>query len=107
MKLGVQKIDSGKWIRELRERRSVKSGDVERFSRSIAVIKGSSDFYISHSTLRDIENGSVPSVHKLFSLAGCLKVSLDELLLAFGIDIMRSRQHATQSETGLALRSPI
>jgi hypothetical protein len=31
-------------------------------------------------------NGSVPSIHKLFSLATCLKLSLDELLVAFGIN---------------------
>jgi hypothetical protein len=28
-----------------------------------------------HSTLADIETGSVPSIHKLFSLAACLRVS--------------------------------
>ena len=99
--VGYRSIDSGKWIRELREWRSVKSGDIERISRAIAEIKGSPDFYISHSTLCDIETGSVPSVHKLFSLAGCLKVSLEELLLAFGIDITELRQHSTQSEPGL------
>lgn len=79
-------MDSGRWIRGLREERSVTSGDIERISRSIADVKGNADFYISHSTLCDIEAGSVPSVHKLFSLAGCLKISLDELLLVFGID---------------------
>ena len=95
-------MDSGKWIRELREGRSIKSGDIERISRAIAEVKGSPDFYISHSTLCDIETGSVPSVHKLFSLAGCLKVPLEELLLAFGIDIDELRQHARQSESSLA-----
>jgi len=79
-------MDSGKWIRELREDRFVKSSDIERVSRSIADIKGNADFYVSHSTLADIETGSVPSIHKLFSLAACLKISLDDLLLGFGID---------------------
>ena len=82
-------MDSGKWIRELREERFVKSSDIERISRSIADVKGNADFYVSHSTLADIETGSVPSIHKLFSLAACLKVSLEELLLVFGIDAMR------------------
>lgn len=95
-------MDSGKWIRELREGRSIKSGDIERISRSIADVKGSPDFYISHSTLCDIETGSVPGVHKLFSLAGCLKVSLEELLLAFGIDVDELRQNASQGEPSLA-----
>ena len=79
-------MDSGKWIREVRDERFVKSSDIERISRSIADIKGNADFYVSHSTLADIETGSVPSIYKLFSLAACLKVSLDELLQIFGID---------------------
>ncbi len=93
-------MDSGKWIRELREDRFVKSSDIERVSRSIADIKGNADFYVSHSTLADIETGSVPSIHKLFSLAACLKISLDELLLGFGIDHSEVRQFAGPLEPG-------
>ena len=85
-------MDSGKWIRESREKRFVKSSDIERISRSIADIKGNADFYVSHSTLADIETGSFPSIHKLFSLAACLKVSLKQLLLVFGIDSNEVRQ---------------
>jgi hypothetical protein len=43
------------------------------------------DFYVSHSTLADVETGSVPSIQKLFSLAACPTVSLEELLPVFGI----------------------
>jgi transcriptional regulator with XRE-family HTH domain len=98
-------MDSGKWIRELREERFVKSSDIERISRSIADVKGNADFYVSHSTLADVETGSVPSIHKLFSLAACLKVSLEELLLVFGIDANEVRQFAGQSELGLKAAS--
>jgi transcriptional regulator with XRE-family HTH domain len=95
-------MDSGKWIRELREERFVKSSDVERISRSIADVKGNADFYVSHSTLADVETGSVPSIHKLFSLAACLKVSLEELLLVFGIDASEVRQFVGQVEPNLS-----
>ena len=78
-------MDSGKVIRELREQRFIKSTDIERISRSIASVKGNADFYISHSTLADVEAGSVPSIHKLFSLAFCLRVPLEEILLVFDI----------------------
>src|ERR1700731_245736 len=54
---GCRSMDSGKWIRELREGRSIKSGDIERISRSITDVKGSPGFYVSHSTLCDIEVG--------------------------------------------------
>ena len=79
-------MESGRWIRALREERSIKASDIERISRSIADTRGNSDFYVPHSTLADIESGAVPGIHKLFSLALALKVSLNELLLPFGID---------------------
>jgi transcriptional regulator with XRE-family HTH domain len=94
-------MDSGKWIRELREERFVKSSDIERISRSIADVKGNADFYVSHSTLADIETGSVPSIHKLFSLAACLKVTLEELLLVFGINASEVREFAGQGDPGM------
>jgi len=79
-------MESGKWIRSVREERLIKAIDVERITRNIAEKKGNTDFYVSHSTLADIEAGSIPSIHKLFSLAICLRVSFDELLIPFGID---------------------
>jgi transcriptional regulator with XRE-family HTH domain len=100
-------MDSGKWIRELREERFVKSSDIERISRSIADVKGNADFYVSHSTLADVETGSVPSIHKLFSLAACLKVSLEELLLVFGIDANEVKQFVGQTEAGVRGASAI
>src|SRR5258706_14762127 len=74
-------MEPGSWIRSVREERLIKPSDVERISRNIAAEKGNNDFYISHSTLADIEAGSVPGVHKLFILSICLRVSLQELLL--------------------------
>jgi hypothetical protein len=87
-------MDPARRIRELREGRFVKSTDIERISRSIANIKGNADFYVSHSTLADIESGSVPSIHKLFSMAACLKILLNELLLVFGVNSKEVRQFA-------------
>jgi transcriptional regulator with XRE-family HTH domain len=79
-------MEPGKWIRSLREELLIKPADVERLTRDIAGKKGNRDFYISHATLADIEAGSIPSIHKLFSLALCLRVPLRELFLPFGID---------------------
>ncbi len=67
---------SGKQIRELREGRFVKSGDIERISRSIADVKGNSDFYVSHSSLADVETGSVPT-QELAALPPVLRERLD------------------------------
>jgi len=79
-------MESGKWIRALREERLIKPSDIERITRSIADARAQPDFYVSHSTLADIEAGAVPGIHKLFSLALALKVPLNELLVPFGID---------------------
>ncbi len=98
----IQPMPAHQRIRELREERFVKSTDIERLSRSIADIKGNADFYVSHSTLADIENGSVPNIHKLFSLAACLKISLDRLLQVFGIDSNEVRRFAGPPEPGPA-----
>jgi transcriptional regulator with XRE-family HTH domain len=94
----ARRIDPGKCIRELREERLVKPSDIERTSRAIADAKGNADFYVSHSTLADIEAGSVPSIYKLFSLAVCLGVPLDKLLSPFGID--------SEEATSLGVRGP-
>ena len=80
-------MEPGKWIRALREERLVKPSDVERITRSVAKAKRNADFFVSHSTLADIEAGSIPSLHKLYGLATCLKVPLNELLLLFGINL--------------------
>lgn len=79
-------MEPGKWIRALREERSIKPSDIERITRSIADARANSDFYVSHSTLADIESGAIPGIHKLFSLALAFKVQLNELLQPFGID---------------------
>jgi hypothetical protein len=52
--------------------------------------------------LADIEAGSVPGIQKLFSLAAGLKISLDELLLVFGVDANEVPQFAGPLEPGLA-----
>lgn len=79
-------MDSGTWIKQQLEERFIKASDLERLSRSIAEAKGNSDYYVSHATLADIAAGSTPSIRKIFSLAVCLKVTYEQLLLVFGID---------------------
>ena len=100
-------MEPGKWIRELREERLMKPSDIERITRSIAEARGTADFYISHSSLADIEAGTIPGIHKLFSLALCLKVPLKALLLPFGIDEAAVPSSALESATdALTLPTP-
>lgn len=92
-------MESGKRIRALREERSIKPSDIERVTRALADGKNNPDFYVSHSTLADIEAGSIPSIHKLFSLSLALKVPLIELLGAFGIE--QSEAQGTSTAPGV------
>jgi transcriptional regulator with XRE-family HTH domain len=96
-------MESGKWIRSLREELLIKPSDVERITRNIAEKKGNTDFYVSHSTLADIEAGSIPSIHKLFSLAICLRVPLHDLFLPFGIDLGEISPSQIDSDSDLLL----
>lgn len=95
-------MEPGKWIRTLREERLIKPSDIERITRNIAEARGNPDFYVSHSTLADIESGAIPGVHKLFSLSLALKVSLNELLLPFGIDQEEVITSEVKSQTDTA-----
>lgn len=98
---------SGAVIQELREQQSLKTSEIERISRAIANIKSNPDFYVSHSTLADIERGSVPSIHKLFSLAICLNMSLEDLLVVFGIDASELRPFLVEYGHGVSEESTV
>ncbi len=102
-------MDSGNWIRKLREERFLKPTELERLSRAIAEAAGNSDFYISHGSLADIEAGGVPSIHKLFSLSCFLRISYDDLLRVFGVNLRDAAQFAPPadpSETALIPTGP-
>ncbi len=79
-------MEPAKIIRRLREERFVKAIEIERISRSIAEAKKNPDFYVSHATLADVESGSIPSIYKIFSLAVCLKIPYEQVLVIFGVD---------------------
>jgi hypothetical protein len=46
---------------------------------------------ISHSTLSGIEGGALPSVHKILSLAFCLRITDEQILEWYGVDLVRVR----------------
>src|ERR1051325_8222163 len=94
-------MDSGERIRKLLEERGIRPRDVERLSRLIAENRGNERFLVSHSTLNEIKGGSDPSVHKLFTLATCLGMPLEQLLFfAYGIDANQSPSLQISSEQG-------
>jgi transcriptional regulator with XRE-family HTH domain len=88
-------MNSGSWIRKLREDRTLRAREIERLSRRIVEATGNPDYYVSHASLADIEAGAVPSIFKLFSLSCFLGISYDELLHVFGVDPAATAQYVT------------
>jgi hypothetical protein len=93
-------MDSGSWIRKLREERFLKAAELERLSRAIAEATGNSDYYLSHGSLKDIEAGGVPSIHKLFSLSCFLRIPYDDLLHVFGVNLQDAARFAPATDPG-------
>jgi len=55
---------------------------------------------ISHSTLAGIETGALPSIHKMLSLAYCLRLTDEQILEWFGIDLVTCRPILQQRASG-------
>lgn len=78
----------GHRLKTLRASLGITTRDVETYSRQIADSHHHTDFYVSHSSLLDVENADhVPSVHKLYSLSVIYRISFIELLSIYGIDL--------------------
>jgi transcriptional regulator with XRE-family HTH domain len=82
------RIRPGQRLKTLRASLGITTRDVETHSRQIADSHRHADFYVSHSSLLDVENADhVPSVHKLYSLSVIYRISFIELLSVYGIDL--------------------
>src|SRR5712671_334740 len=78
----------GQRLKALRIALGISGRDVQVHSRIIARSQGSPKYYVSHSSLTDIENSSrTPGVHKLFTLSALYRINFVDLLLIFGIDL--------------------
>lgn len=78
----------GDGLRELRLARGMTTRDVQDLSRRIADNRQCDDFYISHSSLSEIENSeSQPSLQKLYTLSEVYQTSFIKLLQFYKIDL--------------------
>jgi transcriptional regulator with XRE-family HTH domain len=79
---------SGQRLKALRVTLGITTRDVQDYSRIIARTQKNQSYYISHSSLIDIENSSrTPSVFKLFTLSVVYRINFVDLLLFYGIDL--------------------
>lgn len=85
---------AGEQLKDLRNKLGITTRDVEEFSKKIVQEEGSEDFYISNAWLTQIENtGSIPSIHKLFSLSVIYQANYSDLLSLFGIDLANTGKY--------------
>jgi transcriptional regulator with XRE-family HTH domain len=87
-------MNAGEQIKALRDERGLRAAEIERHSQRLADRLGNPDYVVPHATLNGIENGSIPTIYKLASLASLLDVPMEELLGLYGIDISKQRDQA-------------
>ena len=96
---------SGLRLKQIRERLNLTLRQVEEASVEIANAERNPEYIVSIGRLNQIENdGSLPSVYKLYSLAAIYRLSIEEALRLYGINLARMEEHrlmARQTRTHL------
>jgi|SRR5215469_1243547 len=84
----------GRRLRALRESKSLTLRDVQDLSRKVADQRATPDYYISHSSLADIENGKQePSIYKLYTLHVIYGCDFPKLWMLCGIPLHDAEKH--------------
>lgn len=85
-------------LRQLRERLSLTLRQVEEASLEIAEAAGNPEHVVSVARLNQIENdGSLPSIYKLYSLAVIYEMNLGSVLSLYGIDLGNMAEHRVRA----------
>lgn len=89
---------AGHKLRQIRERLNMTLRAVEEASLEIADAERSSEYVVSTGRLNQIENdGSLPSIYKLYSLAVIYHMSVEEVLGLYGINVGKMAEHRLKS----------
>ncbi len=88
-------------LRQIRERLNLTLREVEEASLRIAASEGHPEYLVSGARLNQIENdGSLPSVYKLFSLAVVYQLSIEEVMSFYGINLGRLDEKRSKTLQG-------
>ncbi|HZO99679.1 MAG TPA: helix-turn-helix transcriptional regulator [Terriglobia bacterium] len=91
---GALALKAGQKLRQIRERLNLTLRQVEQASLEIADAERNSEYVVSVGRLNQIENdGSLPSIYKLYSLAVIYKLSVEEAMGVYGINLSRMDGH--------------
>ena len=89
---------AGQKLRQIRERLNLTLRLVEEASLEIADAEGSSEYVVSTGRLNQIENdGSLPSIYKLYSLAVIYHLTVEEILGLYGVNVGKMEEHRLKS----------
>jgi transcriptional regulator with XRE-family HTH domain len=89
---------AGLKLRQIRERFNLTLRAVEESSLEIADAEHNTEYVVSIARLNQIENdGSLPSIFKLYSLAVVYQMSMEQLLALYGIDLNKMDQHRART----------
>jgi transcriptional regulator with XRE-family HTH domain len=84
-------MNAGQKLRIAREKLGLTIRDVETASTRLAQKYANEDYNIPLSRLSDIETkGIIPSIYRLYALAVIYRVSFDELLSWYGVDLTQT-----------------
>jgi transcriptional regulator with XRE-family HTH domain len=94
---------AGQRLRQVRERLNLTLRAVEEASQEIAGAEGNSEYVVSAGRLNQIENdGSLPSIYKLSSIAAIYQMGVEDVLSLYGINrakLDECRMKGSQSRT--------
>src|SRR5690349_9650481 len=88
-------MDAGTRLKEVRGRLGISTREVALFSKTIADAEGNAEFLISGPWLTQIENErtALPSIYKLFTLAGIYGLSFPDVLALYGVDTKKLKKY--------------
>jgi transcriptional regulator with XRE-family HTH domain len=77
---------AGMYLKAVRQKMNLGLREVQQFSQQIALEEQNNEFHVSAARLAQIENeGSPPSVYKIFTLSAVYKIDFLDLLKRYGV----------------------
>jgi transcriptional regulator with XRE-family HTH domain len=90
-------LRAGASLRRTRERLGLTLREIEEATLEIASAENNTDYFVSIARLNQIENdGSLPSIYKLYSLAVVLHLGLEEILELYGMTMAKMEAHRSR-----------
>ena len=83
-------VRAGSGLRRIRERLGLTLRDVEEATLEISSAENNVEYFVSVGRLNQIENdGSLPSIYKLYSLAVVLQLGMEDILDLYSISVAK------------------